>query len=159
MKYVGALDQGTTSTRFIIFDEKNTIVASSQLEHRQIRRFTPRTQVKENKMNINHYTKIFIKNIMLGLGNVHLSLTNHKHVLCAVKKAYVAMSPRTLGRGRLPGARIHAPALTSVLSTLANDFVDYFSKPAPKTQAVFDDRPHGRLFSDRLSPASALCLG
>ena len=36
MKYVGALDQGTTSTRFIIFDEKNTIVASSQLEHRQI---------------------------------------------------------------------------------------------------------------------------
>ena len=90
-------------------------------------------------MNINHYTKIFIKNIMLGLGNVHLSLTNHKHVLCAVKKAYGAMSPRTLGRGRLPGARIHAPALTSVLSTLANDFVDYFSKPAPKTQADFDD--------------------
>lgn len=36
MKYVGALDQGTTSTRFIIFDEKNNIIASSQLEHRQI---------------------------------------------------------------------------------------------------------------------------
>lgn len=36
MKYVGALDQGTTSTRFIIFDERNTIVASSQVEHRQI---------------------------------------------------------------------------------------------------------------------------
>lgn len=90
-------------------------------------------------MNINRYTKIFIKNVMLGLGNVHLSLTNHKHVLCAVKKAYGAMSPRTLGRGKLSGARIHAPALTSVLSTLANDFVDYFSKPAPKTQADFDD--------------------
>ena len=90
-------------------------------------------------MNINHYTKIFIKNVMLGLGNEHLSLTNHKHVLCAVKKAYGAMSSRTLGRGKLPGARIHAPTLTTVLSTLANDFVDYFSKPAPKTQAVFDD--------------------
>ncbi len=36
MKYVGALDQGTTSTRFIIFDERNNIVSSSQLEHRQI---------------------------------------------------------------------------------------------------------------------------
>ena len=36
MKYIGALDQGTTSTRFIIFDDKNTIVASSQMEHRQI---------------------------------------------------------------------------------------------------------------------------
>ena len=36
MKYIGALDQGTTSTRFIIFDDKNNIVSSSQLEHRQI---------------------------------------------------------------------------------------------------------------------------
>ncbi|NCC63301.1 MAG: glycerol kinase [Spirochaetia bacterium] len=36
MKYVGALDQGTTSTRFIIFNEKGEIVASHQLEHQQI---------------------------------------------------------------------------------------------------------------------------
>ena len=36
MKYIGALDQGTTSTRFIIFDDKNNIVSSAQLEHRQI---------------------------------------------------------------------------------------------------------------------------
>ncbi len=36
MKYVGALDQGTTSTRFMIFDERNNVVASSQIEHRQI---------------------------------------------------------------------------------------------------------------------------
>ena len=36
MKYVGAIDQGTTSTRFMIFDEKGSIVSSSQVEHRQI---------------------------------------------------------------------------------------------------------------------------
>ncbi|AEC02759.1 glycerol kinase GlpK [Parasphaerochaeta coccoides] len=36
MKFVGSLDQGTTSTRFIIFDEKGNIVASEQKEHRQI---------------------------------------------------------------------------------------------------------------------------
>lgn len=36
MKYVGALDQGTTSTRFIVFDQKGTLVASHQLEHQQI---------------------------------------------------------------------------------------------------------------------------
>lgn len=36
MKYVGAIDQGTTSTRFMIFDEEGSVVASSQLEHRQI---------------------------------------------------------------------------------------------------------------------------
>ena len=33
MKYVGAIDQGTTSTRFMIFDEEGSVVASSQLEH------------------------------------------------------------------------------------------------------------------------------
>ena len=36
MKYVGALDQGTTSTRFILFDQSGTIRASHQVEHRQI---------------------------------------------------------------------------------------------------------------------------
>ncbi len=36
MKYVGSIDQGTTSTRFMIFDEEGNIVSSSQLEHRQI---------------------------------------------------------------------------------------------------------------------------
>ncbi len=34
--YVGALDQGTTSTRFMIFDADGRIVASEQREHRQI---------------------------------------------------------------------------------------------------------------------------
>lgn len=36
MKYVGALDQGTTSTRFILFNKKGVVCASHQLEHRQI---------------------------------------------------------------------------------------------------------------------------
>lgn len=36
MKYLGAIDQGTTSSRFIIFDEKANIVSVSQKEHKQI---------------------------------------------------------------------------------------------------------------------------
>ena len=36
MIYIGALDQGTTSTRFIIFNENGEIVSVSQLEHQQI---------------------------------------------------------------------------------------------------------------------------
>ncbi len=36
MRYIGAIDQGTTSTRFMIFTEDGSIVASSQKEHRQI---------------------------------------------------------------------------------------------------------------------------
>jgi glycerol kinase len=34
--YVGALDQGTTSTRFIVFDRNGEIIVSSQKEHAQI---------------------------------------------------------------------------------------------------------------------------
>ena len=35
-RFLGALDQGTTSTRFIVFDDAGRDVARSQLEHRQI---------------------------------------------------------------------------------------------------------------------------
>ncbi len=35
-KYVGALDQGTTSTRFMIFDHSGQVVAVDQKEHEQI---------------------------------------------------------------------------------------------------------------------------
>jgi glycerol kinase len=34
--FIGAIDQGTTSTRFIVFDKNANIVASDQKEHRQI---------------------------------------------------------------------------------------------------------------------------
>jgi glycerol kinase len=34
--YIGAIDQGTTSTRFIIFDRAGAIAASAQKEHQQI---------------------------------------------------------------------------------------------------------------------------
>ncbi len=34
--FVGAIDQGTTSTRFVVFDRAGAMVASEQLEHRQM---------------------------------------------------------------------------------------------------------------------------
>ncbi len=34
--YIGAIDQGTTSTRFIVFDRSGRIVSMAQKEHRQI---------------------------------------------------------------------------------------------------------------------------
>ncbi|MSV83397.1 MAG: glycerol kinase GlpK [Actinobacteria bacterium] len=36
MRYVGSLDQGTSSTRFMIFDHAGKVVGKHQLEHRQI---------------------------------------------------------------------------------------------------------------------------
>ena len=35
-RYIGALDQGTTSTRFIVFDKSGRIISMAQKEHRQI---------------------------------------------------------------------------------------------------------------------------
>lgn len=35
-KYIGAIDQGTTSTRFIIFDKQGSIISTGQKEHDQI---------------------------------------------------------------------------------------------------------------------------
>src|SRR4029453_3856842 len=35
-QYVGALDQGTTSTRFMIFDHSGQVVSIDQKEHEQI---------------------------------------------------------------------------------------------------------------------------
>jgi glycerol kinase len=35
-KYIGAIDQGTTSSRFIVFDRKGNIVSLAQKEHEQI---------------------------------------------------------------------------------------------------------------------------
>ncbi|HVF17494.1 MAG TPA: FGGY family carbohydrate kinase, partial [Steroidobacteraceae bacterium] len=35
-RFIGAIDQGTTSTRFIVFDRDGAIVALAQREHRQI---------------------------------------------------------------------------------------------------------------------------
>ena len=36
MTFIGSLDQGTTSTRFIIFNELGEIVGQEQIEHKQI---------------------------------------------------------------------------------------------------------------------------
>ena len=35
-RYIGAIDQGTTSTRFIVFDRGGEAIANAQIEHRQI---------------------------------------------------------------------------------------------------------------------------
>ncbi|MGO9540428.1 MAG: FGGY family carbohydrate kinase, partial [Terriglobales bacterium] len=34
--YIAAIDQGTTSSRFIVFDRSGRVVSSAQREHQQI---------------------------------------------------------------------------------------------------------------------------
>jgi glycerol kinase len=62
--FVGALDQGTTSTRFMIFDHAGNEVGRSQLEHEQI---MPRAGwVEHDPMEIWHRTTSVIRSALSG---------------------------------------------------------------------------------------------
>src|SRR3954463_12660613 len=62
--FVGAVDQGTTSTRFMIFDHAGNEVGRSQLEHEQI---MPRAGwVEHDPMEIWHRTSSVIRSALSG---------------------------------------------------------------------------------------------
>ena len=62
--FVGAVDQGTTSTRFMIFDHAGNEVGRSQLEHEQI---MPRAGwVEHDPMEIWHRTGTVIRSALSG---------------------------------------------------------------------------------------------
>lgn len=61
MKYfIGAIDQGTTSTRFIVFDRKGNIVAVDQKEHKQF--YPAPGLVEHDALEIWNNTKTVIQN-------------------------------------------------------------------------------------------------
>ncbi|HUX11460.1 MAG TPA: glycerol kinase GlpK [Spirochaetia bacterium] len=61
-KYVAAIDQGTTSTRFIVFDHGGKIVAVDQKEHEQI--FPRPGWVEHNPMEVWQRTQEVIHNVL-----------------------------------------------------------------------------------------------
>ncbi len=79
--YVGALDQGTTSTRFIIFDHAGNIAGLSQKEHEQI--FPKPGWVEHNPLEIWQNTQEVIAQALLktGIGGADLAaigITNQR---------------------------------------------------------------------------------
>jgi len=66
-KYVAAIDQGTTSTRFMIFDRLGQIICSNQQEHQQI--YPQPGWVEHNPEEIWQCTQSAIKNA-LEIGNI-----------------------------------------------------------------------------------------
>src|SRR5437868_10737985 len=54
VNYVGAIDQGTTSTRFMVFDKAGAVVCAAQKEHEQI--FPAPGWVEHNAEEILHRT-------------------------------------------------------------------------------------------------------
>lgn len=65
-KYVGALDQGTTSNRFIIFDHGGNIVGLDQKEHEQI--FPKPGWVEHNPIEIWQNTRDVIRGALANTG-------------------------------------------------------------------------------------------
>jgi glycerol kinase len=65
-KYVGALDQGTTSNRFIIFDHSGNIVGLDQKEHEQI--FPKPGWVEHNPAEIWQNTRDVIRGALADAG-------------------------------------------------------------------------------------------
>ena len=64
--YIGALDLGTTSNRFIVFDRRGRIVGESQKEHRQI--FPQAGWVEHDPMEIWHNTREVIRRALAKTG-------------------------------------------------------------------------------------------
>ncbi len=65
-KFVGAIDQGTTSTRFLIFDRKGAIVGLAQKEHEQL--YPKPGWVEHNPMEIWRNTASTIADALAGAG-------------------------------------------------------------------------------------------
>jgi glycerol kinase len=64
--YVGALDQGTTSTRFMVFDHGGAVVAAAQQEHEQI--FPQPGWVEHDPDEIRRRTMAVIEECLNGAG-------------------------------------------------------------------------------------------
>jgi glycerol kinase len=74
VRYVGAIDQGTTSTRFIVFDRRGEIVSIDQREHEQI---TPRAGwVEHDPAEIWRATQAVIEGALARKGLVAADLVS-----------------------------------------------------------------------------------
>ena len=72
MSYIGAIDQGTSSTRFMIFDEIGSVIATAQLEHTQ---FLPQAGwVEHDPLEILRATDAVIKEALQAAGLVGADL-------------------------------------------------------------------------------------
>ena len=72
MSFIGAIDQGTTSTRFMIFDETGSVIAAAQLEHTQ---FLPQAGwVEHDPLEILRATDAVIKEALQAAGLVGADL-------------------------------------------------------------------------------------
>ena len=95
-KYIGAIDQGTTSTRFMIFEQTGQVIAIDQKEHEQI--FPKPGWVEHNPLEI--WTRV--QEVIAG--------ALHKANLTAFDLAAIGIDDAPLSGGIGGGARLPCPA-------------------------------------------------
>lgn len=66
MKYIAAIDQGTTSTRFIVFNKSGEIITSAQREHAQF--FPKPGRVEHDPLEIIENTKLVVAEALIKGG-------------------------------------------------------------------------------------------
>ena len=82
--YIAAIDQGTTSTRCILFDHSGSIVHAAQREHRQI--YPQPGWVEHDPMEIWQNTQVVIQEV-IDRGNIHagdisaIGVTNQRETI------------------------------------------------------------------------------
>lgn len=147
-KYIAAIDQGTTSTRFIIFDKNGWVVAVDQKEHRQ---FYPQSgRVEHDPMEIWIRTQEVILNTLQKSG-IHpsdisaLGITNQRET--------TVIWDKTTGQPLHPAIVWQDTRTDSICSELAREggqdrlrdktglpLATYFS--GPKIKWLMDNIPH-----------------
>lgn len=146
-KYVGAIDSGTTSTRFVLFDQRGSIVAYDQREHTQI--FPQSGWVEHNPLEIWERTREVIgatlaKAQAAAVDIAAIGITNqretavlwNRHTGQPVHNAIVWQDTRTDRICRRLGEAGHAE---TILRKTGLPLATYFS--GPKIRWMLDNLP------------------
>ena len=154
-KYVGAVDQGTTSTRFIIFDRAGRIVGLDQKEHEQI--FPKPGWVEHNPSEIWKNTQDVIqgalsKTEIRGSDLAAIGVTNQRettvlwdrHTGKPYGNAIVWQCTRTDG---ICNDLIRERGIDGFRDKTGLPIATYFS--GPKIKWILDNHSHARAAADR----------
>ncbi len=149
-QYIGAIDQGTTSSRCIIFDHAGRIVAMDQMEHRQI--FPQPGWVEHDPMEIWENTGKVIKGALRkagikGADLAAIGVTNQRETTCiwdrnTGKPFYNAIVWQCTRTHEICKALIEEGGQDRFRATTGLPVATYFS--GPKIKWILDNVPEAR---------------
>ena len=106
-RFIGAIDQGTTSTRFIVFDRSGEIIASAQKEHAQI--YPQPGWVEHDPLEIWRNTQAVIAEALRSANLTHrdlaaIGITNQRETTLLWDRAHRRSRCTTRWSGRTRGS-------------------------------------------------------